>query len=172
MELRRLLQQYPNSKEVQFQAALLAIGEKSFSEAERVLRKLNESTPGDPRLGVALVEAYSMQGQMERAIDTLNECLETAPGSVPIRRLLAITETNARKYDLAAADYQRVLAADPKSIDDRLQLGGGISSQGRSKQRRRRSQQACQLAPKDPEPLMSMAAMLENAGRNAEAQKG
>jgi tetratricopeptide (TPR) repeat protein len=170
VELRRLLLRNPDSGEIQLQVALLAIAEKRFSEADGILRKLHESKAADPEICAALVELYAAQGRMDRAIETLSGDLKKVPESLAVRRLLAATEARAGKYDLALAEYRRLTAADPKSIELYLHLSEVYRLKGQIDNAIAILDQARQVAPKDPEPLMSMALTMEGAGRYREAQ--
>src|SRR5262249_39326348 len=114
-ELTRLLRQNPKSQDVQFQLGILAIAEKKFSEAEGIFRKLYQPGQGDPGPAEALAETYSAQNQFDTALQLLQEDLKKSPDSLVIRRVLAITAVRARKYDLAIAEFRRLLDKDPKA---------------------------------------------------------
>src|SRR5262245_56174226 len=129
-ELTRLLQQNAQSQEIQFQFGMLAIAEKKFNEAERILRKLYQPGQSDPRPAEALAETYSAQNQFDTAIQLLQEDLKKSPDSLVIRRVLAITAMRVRKYDIAIAEFQRILEKDPKSGELRLQLGEAYHLKG------------------------------------------
>jgi tetratricopeptide (TPR) repeat protein len=169
-ELARLLRQNPKSQDVQFQLGMLAIAEKKFSEAEGIFRKLYQPGQGDPRPAEGLVETYSAQNQFETALQLLQEDLKKSPDSLPLRRLLAITAMRARKYDLAIAEFRRLLEKVPKSGELHLQLGEAYHLKGDLGNAINVAEQAHKLAPNDPEPIMFLGAMLETAGRSAEAK--
>ncbi len=169
-ELTRLLHQNPQSQNVQFQLGMLAIAEKKFNEAEGIFRKLYQPGQGDTKPAEGLVETYSAQNQFDTALQLLQGDLKKSPDSLAIRRLLAITAVRARKYDLAIAEFGRLLEKDPKSGELRLQLGEVYHLKGDLGNAINVAEQAHQLAPNDPEPIMFLAAMLETAGRTSEAQ--
>jgi Flp pilus assembly protein TadD len=169
-ELTRLLRQNPRSQDVQFQLGMLAIAEKKFNEAAGIFRKLYQPGQGDTRPAEALVETYSAQNQFDIALQLLQEDLKKSPDSLPIRRLLAITAMRARKYDLAIAEYQRLLEKNPKPGELRLQLAEAYHLKGDLGNAISVAEQAQQLAPNDPEPVMFLAAMLQTAGRTSEAR--
>ena len=168
-ELRKLQRDYPKSREVQFQFGLLAVAEKQYGEAETIFRKLNEAGAGDKSSVVGLVSVYSAQNRWDRAIDLLNEDLKKSPGSAAIRQLMATTAARAGKYDLAATEYQNLLAKHPKSIALRIQLGEVYRLKGDLNNAIAVLQPARALAPKDPNPVMLVASFLQKAGRYKEA---
>ena len=168
-ELTRLVRQNPQSQDVQFQLGMLAIAEKKFNEAEGIFRKLYQPGQGNPMPAEALVETYSAQNQFDTALQLLKEDLKKSPDSLAIRRLLAITALRARKYDLAIAEYRRLLEKNPKSGELRLQLGEAYHLNGDLGNAINTAEQAQQLAPNDSEPIMFLAAMLQIAGRTSEA---
>jgi len=149
---------------------MLAIAEKKFNEAEGIFRKLYQPGQGDTKPAEGLVETYSAQNQFDTALQLLQGDLKKSPDSLAIRRLLAITAVRARKYDLAIAEFGRLLEKDPKSGELRLQLGEVYHLKGDLGNAINVAEQAHQLAPNDPEPIMFLAAMLETAGRTSEAQ--
>jgi tetratricopeptide (TPR) repeat protein len=169
-ELKSLIHEYPQSGQIQFQFGLLAIAEKKYSEAEKVFRKLDQQRTGDAGTVAALVATWSVQNQWDSAIQLLNQHLKASPDSAAIRRLLAATAARAGKYDLAISEYQRLLASNPKSIDLRMQLGGVYRLKGDLNSAIAVLQPTREWMARDPEPLMLLGSMLQEAGRNSEAQ--
>ena len=171
-ELTRLLHQNPKSWDIQFEFGMLAIAEKKFIEAERVFRVLYQPGQVDPRAAEGLVETYSASNRLDRAIQLLGDDLKKSPGSVSIRRLLAVTQARAGKYDLATSEYQRVLEEDPKSVDVRMQAAQVYRLKGDLTNAIAVLEPAAALAPTNPEPIMLLAALHEQAGHTAEARTG
>ncbi len=171
-ELERLLREYPESADLQYELALLNVSEKRFGEAERVLGKLARSRPADQRSAAGMVELYVAQNQTNKALELLTEARKKSPDSRAIHRLLAATAARAGKYDLAIAEYQGLLAKEPKSIGLRMQLAETYHAKGDLANAILVLEQARQLAPKIPEPEMELASMYEDAGRYTEALAG
>jgi tetratricopeptide (TPR) repeat protein len=168
-ELMNLRRNYPKSREVQFQLGLLAVAEKKYPEAEAIFGKLNEGGMIDIWSVVGLVSTYSAQSQWDRAIDLLNDDLKKSPGSAAIHQLMATTAARAGKYDLAATEYQNLLAKNPKSTELRIQLSEVYHRKGDLNNAIAVLQPARAAASKDPKLVMLVGSFLQEAGRYKEA---
>jgi tetratricopeptide (TPR) repeat protein len=171
-ELTRLQRQFPGSAGVQYQLGVLALAERKFDEAERIFQKLYQPGQRDSRPAEGLVEAYVAESQFDRAIQLLNGDLKAAPDSVAARRMLAATAARAGKFDLAISEYQQLISKDQKSVDLRVQLADVHRRKGDLSTAIGILEQAEQVAPKNPEPVMFRSALLESTGRTAEAKAG
>ena len=87
---------------------LLALSEKNFPQAIDILSKHRAS--GDARTFAALANAYLNEKQFDQARAILNEGLDRWPGSSVLMEQLGDTEALSGNYDLALAQYQKLLS--------------------------------------------------------------
>lgn len=167
-ELSRLARQFPRAREVQLQLGVLAVLDKKYADAQQVFQKLQQSDPKDPRTATALAEAFAGQGQFEKALQLLRSEADKT-NSAGIRRLLALTAARANNLDLAIAEYEKLLASEPKSVELRLRLGEVYQAKGDPGKAVNLFREASQLAPKDPEPAVTLAEALRATGKFDEA---
>jgi tetratricopeptide (TPR) repeat protein len=167
-ELDRLARQYPESAEVQLQIGSLAVLEKRYSDAERTLQKLRSLGVEELRATFGLAESYARQREFDKAIQILSDEAGKAQGA-SARKLLAEIAVRAQRYDRAIAEYERLLAAEPKSVDLHTGLGEAYEAKGDMEKAIDQYRQARQNAPKDLTATLDLAAALHRSGRSNEA---
>jgi predicted Zn-dependent protease len=166
--LTQLIEDFPQDAESQVQLGFLALAEKNFPQAIVVLNKHRAN--GDARVFSGLANAYVHEKQLDQARAILNEGLGKWPGSGDLLAQLADTEVLSGQYDLALPQYQRLLAADPKSIVLRRRLAEVWNLVGDPGRAIAYYRQAHQLAPDDVAVAVSLADALARAGRLDEAR--
>jgi len=166
--LTRLIKDFPRDAEPQVQLGLLALAERNFSQAIDILSKYRAT--GDARVFAALGSAYINSQQLDQARAILNEGLEKWPGSSDLLEQRARTEVLSGHYDLAMAQFQKLLASDPKSIVLRRHLAEVCHLQGDDGRAIAYYQQAHELSPDDVAVTLSLADALAGAGRMDEAK--
>jgi len=166
--LTGLIKDFPQDAEPQVQLGLLALAERNFPQAIDLLSKQRAS--GDARTFAALANAYMNQKQFDQARAILNEGLGKWPGSSDLLEQLARTEAMAGHYDLALAQFQKLLASDPKSIILRRNLAEVCDLQGDHSRAIAYYQQAHELAADDVAVSVSLADALARAGRMDQAR--
>ena len=100
----------------------------------------------------------------------MNEGLGKWPGSSDLLEQLARTEALGGHYDLALAQFEKLLASDPKSIVVRRQLAEVCDLQGDHARAIAYYRQAHALAADDVAVAVSLADALARAGRRDEAR--
>ncbi len=110
----RLIRDFPQDPEPQVQLGLLALAEGNFPHAIDILTEHRAS--GDARVFAALAQAYVRENQLDQARAILNEGLGKWPDSSVLLEQVAGTEALSGHYDVALAQYQKLLSSDPKSI--------------------------------------------------------
>jgi tetratricopeptide (TPR) repeat protein len=167
-ELERLSRQFPDAPQVQLQIAELAVLEKKYADAERTLEKLRASGREPVRATLGLAETYARQRQYEKALQLLSdESRKTENASV--RKLLAETALRARKYDVAATEYARLLAASPRSVDLLLGMGQVYEAQGDLEKAIGLYRQAQHEAPTNVLAASHLAGALQATGNSRDA---
>jgi tetratricopeptide (TPR) repeat protein len=163
-ELRGLLREHPQYREAQFQTGLLDIQEKKFQEAEGIFRTLGVDESNGARPAVGLAGAYISQKQYDRAIQLLTEQSKGADTPVGILNLLALTAVQAGRYPLAVQTFQRVLTANPNSVDAYINLAEAYRLSGNPTAVPPLLQKAKELAPKNPATIMLLSSAFYSAG--------
>jgi tetratricopeptide (TPR) repeat protein len=167
--LTRLAKDFPHDSEPQVEMGLIALAERNFPRAVEILGQHRAS--GDARTLAALANAYMNEKQFDQARAILNEGLGKWPGSSDLLEQLARTEALAGHYDLALAQFEKLLASDPKSIVLRRQLAEVCDLQGDLSHAIAYYRQAHDLAADDVTVAVSLADALARAGQMDEARK-
>jgi tetratricopeptide (TPR) repeat protein len=163
-----LIKDNPQDVEPRVQLGFVALAEKNFPQAIDILGR--HRTQGDARVFAALAQAYVREKQLDQARVILNEGLGKWPNSSELLEQLAGEEALSGHYDLALAQYQKLLASDPKSIILRRRLAEVCDLQGNHSRALAYYQEAHQLVPGDATVAMNLAEELARAGRQDEAR--
>jgi tetratricopeptide (TPR) repeat protein len=91
-----------------YRAGVTLAEQGKLDEAITTFEKALESDRQNPLLLDAAGAAYSLKGDLEQAKQYFLECLDVDSGFVPARKNLAITYFITGKYDLAAAEFQKL----------------------------------------------------------------
>jgi predicted Zn-dependent protease len=166
--LARLIKDYPQDAEPQVQMGFLALAEKQYPAAVEILNRYRST--GDARIFGALARAYLSQKQSDQARSILNEGLNKWPNSSGLMEQLAATEALSGHYDLALAQYQKLLAANPNSSLLRRRLAEVCDLAGYPSRALVYYQQAHQFAPEDAALTVALADATARTGRIDEAK--
>jgi len=94
----------------------LALAEKGKLDAAiATFQQALESDPQNRSLLDATGAAYSLKGDFEQAEQYFLQCLDVDPSFVPARKNLAIDYFSLGRYDLAAAEFQKLAGVSPAS---------------------------------------------------------
>jgi tetratricopeptide (TPR) repeat protein len=167
-ELAQLIQQLPSDTEPQLQLGLLALSERKYPNAIVALSKVRGSA--DPRVATGLAVAYLHQHQYDQARDAIQDGLRRAPNSPELLEQLPEIEALSGHNDLAIAGFEKLISADPKSVKLRERLAEVYDLKGDHANEVATYRQACELAPNDPTPALSLADALARAGRIDQAR--
>jgi tetratricopeptide (TPR) repeat protein len=159
---------FPHDPQVQAQSGFEAVAEKNFPQAIKVFEE--DRSSADPRTIEALASAYLHERQFDRARGVLSDALQKWPDSAALQEELADTETLSGHYDLALADYHKILARDSKSIDLCRRIAEFYELQGELDRAIPYYEQAHRLVPADVAAALSLADALSRTGRVAEAR--
>ncbi len=166
-ELTQLLKDSPKDLETRLALGSLALQQKKYPEAIETLNGIKDS--GDPRAFAGLVDAYARSGQIDKAVEVANDGFKRLPNSIVIRQQLAISLAMTGRFDPAISEFQKVIAANPKSLENYVRLGAIYDVKGDYTDAIRQFQQAHDLAPNDLGPALTLAEGLARAGRRSEA---
>lgn len=162
-ELDSLIMEYPQSRDARIQLGVVAIAQKRFREAEKLLGSADLAS--DPRATAGLAIAYSAQDQIDQAIQLLRTADLEQHSPPAISNLLAALAVRNGNYDLAIETYKRQLTHNPNSAELNLSLGEVWFAKGDYTQASAALQRAKQLNPKDGRPDTMLAAILARSGR-------
>ena len=118
--LGKVLEAAPNSAVARrlMGAALLRRG--NADEAIAMLKPLFDSGQADSRLLSLMGSAYARKQDFAAAVKYYEEAVQAEPASTPIRTQLAMARLALGQTAQASQDLQKVLAADPKSLQAML----------------------------------------------------
>ena len=168
-DLDKLLKDQPKFLDAQLQLGFLNIREKRLREATELFQKLYQPGSQDVRPLEALVEAYMLGGQPDKALQLLNDELKKTPDASAIRMNLAATAARAGKVDLAIEQYQQLAANNPKVAQLQFYLGELYDQKGEKDRALASLQKAQQLDPKNITIAMRLTSELDQAGRKEES---
>ncbi len=90
-------------------AAENAMNNKDIPGAEKAFLHALKIKPEEERSWLNLARFYDLQGQMEQAVDTLNQGLKNLPRSIPLKTALGLTLLKQGKIDQAQKNLQPYL---------------------------------------------------------------
>lgn len=115
-EFRTVLKTDPKSITALDGISKALIAEKRYSAAIASLK----NAPPDEVLQLNLAIAYSKNGNIDRAIETLTAIVEKHPSYAQAHSNLAIVYTQQSRYHEAAQEFEKALQLEPSSDVDRL----------------------------------------------------
>ena len=101
-------------------------GERSFPEAEELLRKLIVMRPDDPNVHLQLGRVLAASGKADDAVAELQAASKATPDDPALHHELGDIYLDAGKFDLAAAQYKPAVQATPKDFDLRMSYGRAL----------------------------------------------
>jgi tetratricopeptide (TPR) repeat protein len=182
-ELTILLGMDPASKEGREQLAELDLREHRYKDAEegfRALLQSNESRAVSERAAfgraiAGLLQTEIAQGQFQAAIEFARDQVKRAPELADTRLALAETLVAAGSYTAAAAQFQILIDAtprsDPKLFMLYLQMGEAKLRGGDMPGSLAAFQTARQLAPSDARPVLDLALLYDRTERSEQARQ-
>ena len=94
-----------------------------LGEAQEEIESLAESLPRDPRVWMKLGAIHYEQKHWNRAVSAFRQAVLLEPSNLRTRYFLSTALIDAGKDDEARIELDKVLRADPRSVDARIQLG-------------------------------------------------
>ena len=112
--LDQMLKANPSSPDVTFQLGVVDLAEKKYKDAEASFRRAYELNPANTRGLMGVVETYMAQNMVDKAVQLLQAESAKTPARLDFHLALGNVEFRAGRFDMAIAEYQKVLAATPK----------------------------------------------------------
>ncbi len=134
-------QSHPDQAEAEYKQALqidsqssdaltglvnLYMRNRQYPEAEQLLRKLALLRPDEPAVRLQLGRVLAASGKPEDAITELEVAAKAYPNDVGLKRDLADLYSEARKYELAEAQYRPLLSVTPNDPELHFGLGKAL----------------------------------------------
>lgn len=168
-ELEETLRFFPNSRDAQFQMAMLNLAEHRTAEAEKIFKDMQESDRRDPRGLLGLVESYMSSNRVAQAQQLLADEVAKDPGRDDLRLGLANIAYRAGAYDAAIENYKKLLEKKPNDSATWLRLAIACGRAHRFSDAHEAFRKASALNPSDPMAVVEHAMLFEAEGKRSEA---
>ncbi len=173
--LEGMLKQNPSSPDVVFQIGVVNLAEGKYKDAEDAFRKAYQLNPANTRGLMGVVETYMAQSKVDQAIQLLQTESAKTPTRMDFHLALGNIAVRAGRWDLALAEFQRVLANTDKGSKAQgemyLRIGETQRRKGDLQAAVQALQSARQTLPDDERVLSTLGLALDGAGRWSEAQQ-
>ena len=164
-----LLRDFPNYLDARLQLGLLDVSQKKYNEAEALFLKLYQPGQKDVRPLAGLVQTYGAQEQYQKAFDVLNQELKKSPDSVQAKAMFADVAKRLGKLDLAASQYQELVARNPKNAEFHIRLAQLYYLTGDIPKAIAAFRQAEQLQPGNNTARTYLGVLIDESGHAEEA---
>jgi len=173
--LNTLVKANPNSPDVLFQVGVLNLSESKYKDAEAAFRKSYDLNPANLRGLMGIVEVYLAQNKVDQAVEMLQAESARAPNRLELHYAAANTAARGGKFDIAIAEYQKVLDGMDKNSRSRadvyLRMGETYRRKNDDANAVTALQKAREIAPDNDMVLTTLGLVLDHAGRWSEARQ-
>lgn len=162
----------PNSPEVQYYTAMMAVQQNDLKQAQDLALQLLKVAPGNPRyLQLAGLVEYE-RGRYLESIAHLGKALNSTRAQGPVRVLLAKAQMRAGDPRRAYSTLQPLLDAQGTQPSEVYTVAGeALQQQGRVDEARRLFAQAVKANPKDARGRTALALAQIDEGRDEQGVK-
>jgi tetratricopeptide (TPR) repeat protein len=98
-----------------FQRGLARLSQGKYQDAEDTFRRVIELEPANSRGILAIAQVYLVQKKVDEALRFLQSEAEKSPARLELRLAIGNVALESAKYDLAIAEFQRVLDSIDKN---------------------------------------------------------
>lgn len=142
--------------------------------------------PNSPSLNDQLADLYFRTGQVAEAEATARGLLKTSPNDIDAHRLLgrlylrrlseaqnsvSSSSPNGNTLDQAIAEFQKIVALDPRSVEDRMVLGQLFTVKHQNEKAEEQFKAARDLDPDSEEVVLNLSRLYAENGDLAHAAK-
>jgi tetratricopeptide (TPR) repeat protein len=178
--------QPPDRAQAYYHLGLASIYEEDAATAGRpedVTRAIEEyklalnADPASPRLNNALADLYFHAGRAREAESTARALLKSAPDDIDAHRLLgriylrqlsegenAPSSAAGDVLDKAIAEFEKIVALQPKSVEDRMVLGQLYTVKHDAKKAEEQFETAKAMEPDSEEVVLNLARLYSESG--------
>jgi tetratricopeptide (TPR) repeat protein len=165
----------PNSPDVNISMAMLQMSQGMYKQAAETFRKAYEQNPQDTRGLVGLVEALIQQNDYGQATKILQAELAKNPNRNELHMALGNVSVRAGNYDVAVAEFQKLLDSMDKNSRGRgevyLRIGETLRRKGDLNGSVEALEKAKEVLPDNSVVVSTLALSLQGTGRKKEAQQ-
>ncbi len=185
----------PDRAVAYYHLALASTYEDEALETDRpeyITRAIDEyktalnADPGSPQLNDGLADLYLRAGHTHDAEITARALLKNSPNDVDAHKLLgkiylrrlsdasnsvSSTSPSGNTLDQAIAEYERIVALQPKSVEDRMVLGQLYTVKHDSKKAEEEFKTAQAIEPESEEVVLNLARLYAESGDLEHAAK-
>jgi len=154
----------PESYVAKLQLGMIRLAEGDYKEAHTIFQQLYRPGSNDLAPVIGLTSTYVRQKQFDRALSFLEGALPGSANPSGIRYLIAATALASKRYDVAAREYENLIAVQPASVDLLLSLAEARYLAGNREAAVNALTRAKALSPQDPKALARMAYAYEQVG--------
>jgi len=159
----------PSSVEPYIGLATLLIAHNRDKDASDVIEEARARLPDAAPVAVAFGEYDAAQGKYEDAVAHFRHALDLSPNSLSTHFKLGVTYRHMRKTDLAAQEFDQVLALDKDYPGLALERGLLFEDSGEVDRALEQFKNALARAPDDPDLQLRVGAAYVAIGRPEEA---
>jgi len=164
----------PSAADTLFQRGLARLSQGKYQDAEDTFRRVIELEPANSRGILAIAQVYLVQKKVDEALRFLQSEAEKPPARLELHLAIGNVALESAKYDLAIAEFQRVL----DSIDKNGKGAGDLYFRMAETYRRKGDldfsvallQQAQKLQPDNLGISNTLAVALETSGHRQAAE--
>lgn len=168
-ELEKMVAGSGDTRDAIFQLAMLDLRENNMKQAAAGFTRLSRLNPPDLRGQLGLAQVELVRGDAGAALKILEAEMQKNPERRELRLAHANTAVRAGKYDVAVAEYQRLIAEQPKNVDLYMRLGQTYRRMQKYDEAGKIFEKARAMNPDQAGPLLELALISEEAGRPDEA---
>ena len=147
----------------------LYIADAHYTEAEELIQKRMESSPGDLTLLDQLAELYQQQGEHPKAIELYRRAIKQDPNNTSLRRKLGDLYAEIGETTQAVSEWEKTVAGKTNQIDRHQRLGAIYLSHKMYPEAIAAYRQAIRLKPQDGYLYTQLAAAYKIQGQNEKA---
>ncbi len=147
----------------------LYITNAHYTEAEKLIQRQMESSPGDLTMLDQLAELYQQQGEHPKAIELYRRALEQDPSNTSLRRKLGDLYAEIGKTTQAVNEWEKIVAGVANQTDRHQRLGAIYLSHKMYPDAIDAYRQAIRLNPQEGYLYTQLAAAYKIQGKNEQA---
>ncbi|MCL6584661.1 MAG: tetratricopeptide repeat protein [bacterium] len=157
---RKALSLRPNYADALVNLGTTYFKEGELEEAKKIYLQATRLAPNNPEVWNYLGLTYFTQGEYKSAVDPFETAIRLAPFRSDISLSLGKTYTNLRSFDQALSWFRKTTEIDPNNLEAYLLMGHVLYDElGKAQEAIMAWEKAHRLAPRDPVPLLNLAAV-------------
>lgn len=153
----------------QYLLGVIALANNRPQEAVLSLTKAANEEPKNTNAWVALADAYLVLQDQVKARSALRQAISAEPAFFEARLRLALLEQQGENHVAAAREFEKAVAVQPNHYDLRYRYAVSLSKLELLEEAAEQAEQATTLKPDSSEPLVLLASISHQQGKNGDA---